>query len=133
MVGRITIQELIKALDYPEALLEGGRDFVFRVDGLEIQASEQANGILLRFVLPCSEELIPEFARYAAGRFLREDAALAWDNQGLFIWQLLPSSSDAEMLRDGFERFADSCEWWLARCSEMEVPRSVLPDILIRP
>ncbi len=135
MADGLTIKELITALNYPGTAPDGVRDFVFLVDGLEIHASEQVNGIVLRFALPCSDELIPDFAQYAAGRLLREDAVLARDGQDspLFIWQLLPLPADEGMLRESFERFADSCEWWLSRCAEREVPQSVFPDILIRP
>ncbi len=135
MLIEAKLNRLTDALNYPEGVPAGAADFQFFVDGLEIHASQQSGGILLRFMLDCSEELLPDFAQYAAGRLLREDAVLAWDNSSsrLFLWQVLPDTADAGMLRQGFEKFADSCEWWLARCAEKEVPRSVLPDVLIRP
>ncbi len=130
------IKQLANALNYPEGGVPGDVSaFSFFVDGLEIQALEQSNGVILRFDLECSEELLPSFAQYAAGRLLREDAVLAWDSHRsrLFLWQALSAAADDGMLLQGFEQFADSCEWWVARCAEKEVPQSVLPDILIRP
>ncbi len=135
MVGVEKLGPLAHALNYPRGVPEGAADFTFLVDGLEIHASAQARGIVLWFTLACSEALLPELAQYAAGRLLREDATLAWDAQHAtpFLWQELPLAADEGTLRQGFERFADSCEWWLARCAEKEVPQSVFPDILIRP
>ncbi len=135
MVKAEKLGSLAHALNYPEGVPEGAADFTFLVDGLEVRASVQARGIVLQFMLACSEDLLPELAQYAAGRFLREDATLAWDapRATLFLWQELPPSADEGALRQGFGRFADSCEWWLARCAEKEVPQSVFPDVLIRP
>ncbi len=128
-----TLEKLANALNYPAEIPAGARDFVFFVDGHEVVASERADGVVLKFVLACSDELLPDLAGYAAGRLLREDAVLACENGTLFLWRALPRSADAGTLRREFELFVDSCEWWLARCAEKEVPRSVLPDIMIRP
>lgn len=129
------IKNLAFVLNYPEEIPEDAHDCVFWVDGLQIHAMEQSRGILLRFFLPCSEEQLSDLATFAAGRILREEAVLAWDYQGsrLFLWRELSGLTDEHVIRQDFEDFVDSCEWWYARCSEKEVPQSVLPDILIRP
>ncbi len=127
------LKQLAEALRYPAEIPVGARAFSFLVDGLEIQAEERAHGLLLRFILACSDDLLPELAGYAAGRMVLEDAVLAWDGRALILWREIPTTTDVGMTCRIFEQFVDSCEWWLARCAEREVPQSVLPDILIRP
>ena len=75
-------------------------------------------------------------ARYAAGRMLREDATLAWDN-GAFLWQDVPAGANsAEMARD-FERFMDSCDWWRERVDALHGGKATsaadMESMVIRP
>lgn len=135
MTIRSFIYDFARAIRYPQEVPAGVRSFVFLVDGLEVEAEELSRGLVLRFGLECSEAQWVELAGYASGRLLREEAVLAWDmeRERLFLWQELGAGLGEDELRGGFEAFVDSCEWWLSRCAEREVPRTVLPQLLIRP
>ena len=62
--------------------------------------------------------MFPALAAYAAGRMLREDAALAYGDGGVFLWQDAPADADDRAFVKLFESFADSCDWWRARVDE---------------
>ncbi len=122
-------------IGYPEEVPSEALAFVFRVDDLLLQASVVGRSVVLRCDLGVSESSVVTFAEYAAGRFLREDATLAWDgvSEMLYVWCGFDVDGDKDVLRNGFSAFADACEWWLARVGEVDTPVSAFPDILIRP
>ncbi len=122
-------------IGYPEEVPSGAAAFVFRVDDLLLQASVLGSSVVLRCVLGCSEASVVTFAEYAAGRFLREDATLAWDaTEGvLYVWCGFDVNGHVDVLKDSFAAFVDACEWWQARVAEVDAPVSAFPDILIRP
>ncbi len=122
-------------LGYPEEVPSVATAFVFRVDDLLLQASILGGLVVLRCVLGASEASLVTFAEFASGRFLREDATLAWDavEGTLYVWCEFDVDGDKDVLKDRFAAFADACEWWLARVSEVDTPVSAFPDILIRP
>lgn len=130
-----SLERLARAIGYPEALAPEGGTCILRVDGHAVQASAAAGRIVLRYALACPEERLTEFAEYAAGRVLREDAVLAWDSRTseLFLWAAADAEADGETLRRVFEGFADACDWWAARVADAGVPETAFPDILIRP
>ena len=104
----------LKSVGYPERAPDGASAFTLRVDGMEVVAEERDGRVVLSYAVSDDDSLLPSLARYSAGRMLREDAALTWDN-GAFLWQDVPAdASQAEMARV-FERFMDSCDWWRER------------------
>ncbi len=127
---------LLSAIGYPERRSDAGGLFTLRVDGMEVVAEEREGRILLSYSVSDDDSLLPALARYSAGRMLREDAALTWDN-GAFLWQDVPAdASKAEMARV-FERFMDSCDWWRERVDALHGGKAsagaAMESMVIRP
>jgi hypothetical protein len=129
------ISKLAVAIGYPEKVADNSSVYAFRVDGWEIIAEKQAGRLILKSYLDIGYDDLPEFASYVAGRLLREEAVLAWDDktQKAVLWREIPENSNPAVMKEAFEEFADSCEWWMQRLSDIRAPESVFPDILIRP
>ena len=129
------ISKLASAIGYPDKVADGLVVYTFRVDGWEIIAEKIGNRIVLKHYLDVTSDDLPLFASYAAGRLLREEAVLAWDDnaQKAVLWREIPPNADLPMMKDAFEEFADSCEWWMQRVMEIDAPKSVFPDVMIRP
>ena len=130
-----SIASLAIAVGYPEKVADGVEVFTFRVDGEEIVVQSMASRLVLKRYLDIPFDDLKVFASYAAGRMLREEAVLAWDDRGerAFLWREIPENSDASAKRAAFEEFVDSCDWWVQRVAEIDAPKSVFPDIMIRP
>ena len=80
----------LKSVGYPDRAPDGASAFSLRVDGMEVLAEERDGRIVLSYAVSDDDSLLPTLARYSAGRMLREDAALTWDN-GAFLWQDVPA------------------------------------------
>ena len=115
---------MIEAVGYPDGAPDGALSFTFRVDGAEVFAEEAAGRLVLSCVLTDDETLLPQLARYAAGRMLREEATFSFGPPGLsppdrrpaaFLWQDAPAGSDGPALLGLFETFMNSCDWWRER------------------
>ena len=135
--GRQTaVERLVESIGYPERAPGGAHSFSLRVDGAEILAEEREGSLVLSFRLTDDDGALATLAGYAAGRFLREEAALAAEPgvPGAFLWQGVPSSSDSRALVRLFETFMDSCDWWRARV-EGSASKSAdeVPPMMIRP
>lgn len=115
------IERLAEAIGYPERIPGGTRMFTLRVDGMEIAAEDTPDGIILSYTLTDDESMFTRLSEYAAGRILRESAAVAYGkrpshvNPSLFLWQGAPSNADDRALLRLFETFMDSCDWWRPR------------------
>jgi hypothetical protein len=129
------ISKLANAINYPEKVSQGLSVYAFRVDGWEIIAEKIGNRVVLKHYLDIGYEDLPQFASYAAGRLLREEASLAWDEtaQKALLWREIPSKANLAEMEEAFEEFADSCEWWMQRVFDIHAPKSAFPDVLIRP
>ena len=129
------ISKLAAAINYPEKVAEDLSVYAFRVDGWEIIAEKSGARIVLKRYLEVGCDDLPQFASYVAGRLLREEASLAWDEsvQKALLWREIPSNANLAEMKDAFEEFADSCEWWMQRASDINTPESAFPDVLIRP
>ena len=129
------ISKLASAIGYPEKVANGATVYAFCVDGWEICAEKIGNRIVLKRPLEVACDDLPLFASYAAGRLLREEAVLAWDDkaQQAVLWREIPPDAPPSAMKEAFEEFADSCEWWMQRVSDVHAPASVFPDVLIRP
>ena len=129
------IGALARAIGYPEEVPPDSRSFSFSVDGGRVEASVERGRLTLVRGLSASADVdLAQFAGYAAGRVLREEAALAYDpgDDRLILWQDVPADADAGLLRRFFEVFAASCDWWLARLDESGHAASI-PEMTIRP
>lgn len=109
------ITRLLAAIDYPERPATDAAAVPLLVDGGTIVAEDVGGRLRLVCRLTDDADDLPRLAVYAAGRMLREDAVLAGDAAGAFLWQEAPAGADAHRLRRLFEAFADSCDWWRAR------------------
>ena len=133
-VGRNTADRLLTAIGYPERILNTGELFTLRVDGREVFVEEAAGRIVLSAVLTEDESMLPTLAAYAAGRMLREEAALAFGKGNIFLWQDAPVDADDRALVRLFESFTDSCDWWRARVEERRKGDAVeISEAVIRP
>lgn len=135
-----SIEKLAAAIEYPDAVPYGAVEYVFSVDGAEVQAREEGGRLRLRRDLwhegeGSDVDLVPRLAALASGRILREEATLAWDEstKTLFLWQEVPTAFSATMLRRFFEVFTSSCDWWLERVREESNPPPVFPEMMIIP
>lgn len=130
-----SISSLAIAVGYPEKVADGVDVFTFRVDGDEIIAKNLSSRLVLKRYLDVAFDDLVVFASYAAGRMLREEAVLAWDERAerAFLWREIPEKADPAAMKAAFEEFADSCDWWVQRAAEIDAPKSVFPDIMIRP
>jgi hypothetical protein len=130
-----SIARLAIAVGYPETVADGVGVYTFRVDGEEIVVQTLASRLVLKRYLDVPHDSLNVFASYAAGRMLREEAVLAWDERAerAFLWREIPEKADAAEMKAAFEEFADSCDWWAQRVAEIDAPKSVFPDIMIRP
>lgn len=129
------ITALAAAIGYPEEVPAASESFVFSVDGGRVEASvERGRLVLGRGLAAAGDVDLAQFAGYAAGRVLREEATLAYDpgDDRVILWQDVPADADAGLLRRFFEVFAASCDWWLARLDEAGTAASV-PEMMIRP
>lgn len=129
------ICNLATAIGYPEEVSEDTDVFAFSVDGGKVVAEMVASRLVLKRYLEISFENLSVFASYVAGRMFREEAVLAWDDrtERAFLWREIPPRADALAMKEAFEEFADSCDWWIQRSAEIHAPKSVFPDIMIRP
>ncbi len=126
---------LAKAIGYPEEVPSGVASFSFSVDDGIVEASVEKNRLLLTHSLSAAADTdLVRLADYAAGRVLREEATLAYDPaiDCVILWQDLPVSADAGLLRRFFEVFVASCDWWQARVRGGEAA-SAIPEMMIRP
>lgn len=129
------VSRLAQAIGYPEPVGAGQTSFAFQVDGYEIEASVDAERLLLKYVMDVPEESLLKFAGFAAGRMLKEDATLAYDpsSDKVFLWQPVSGDANLGVLRGAFERFAHSCDWWRARINEIGNAEPEFPEVMIRP
>lgn len=129
------IKQLALAINYPEQVPDRGGVYTFRVDGGDIVAEIVGRRLVLKRVLDITEEDLPRFAEYAAGRLLREDAVFSWDDRAdqAILWREMPMQARPAEIVAAFEDFVDSCDWWVQRVNELQAPPTVFPDILIRP
>ena len=126
-------ERLLAAIAYPERIPVADGPFTLRVDGKEILVEESAGRIVLSHVLTADDSMLPTLAAYAAGRVLREEAALAFGSN-VFLWQDAAADADDRTLVRLFETFADSCDWWRARVDERgKVDAAEISEAVIRP
>ena len=135
---------MIDAIGYPERVPDGVLSFTLLVDGGEVIAEESSRRLRLFCRLTEDRSNLPSLAAYAAGRILREEAALAFGvvkganpEPAVFLWQEVPADSDDHDLLRFFETFADSCDWWRERVESRRAVDSVaeapFQEMMIRP
>ena len=144
-MGTRAIERLAEAIGYPDRIPEGATSFILRTDGMEIAAAEDGRRLTLSYALGDGDFGLEELARLAAGRMLREDAALAYgafpptggsgSAARAFIWQDAAADADRQKLTRLFETFADSCDWWRERVDGIaaHADESVPETMMIRP
>ena len=126
----------LKSVGYPDRAPEGTSAFTLRVDGMEVLAEERDGRIVLSYSVSDDDSLLASLARYSAGRMLREEAALTWDN-GAFLWQEVPAGASQSEMARAFERFMDSCDWWRERVDALHGGKASadasIESMMIRP
>ena len=143
--GKSAVERLMTAIGYPERMSYGSVPLTIRVDGAVVAVEEMDGRLVLSCGLSDEETLLPALAAYAAGRMLKEDAALAYGSisggtpsvSQAFLWQDVSADADAHDLIRFFETFMDSCDWWRARVDSLrgnETAGSSVPEaMMIRP
>ena len=129
------LETLTRAIGYPETPPAGATAFALTVDGGQVEARlERGRLVLVRALAAAADVDLAQFAGYAAGRVLREEAVLAYDpsDDRAILWQDVSAEADEPLLRRFFEVFAASCDWWLARVHASGESSSV-PEMMIRP
>ena len=134
-MAKNVLERLCEAIAYPEPVPAGAVQARLRVDGGDVMARIIGRRLVLSREIDRDENDIGQLAIYAAGRILREEAVLAWDERAgvCIIWQEIQDNAEASELVHFFEAFMTSCDWWLARAVELNAPPPSFPDIVIRP
>lgn len=135
------IENLAKAIGYPDEIPSGCRDYLLSVDDFEVRAQETNGRLRLTATVftpsrdGSDEGTLAQLATYVPGRILKEEAALAWDpdSESAILWQDFPASADANDLRRFFEVYTASFEWWTERVRTAHEPESVFPEMVILP
>ena len=129
------LERLCEVIAYPEPVPDGATRFQLRVDGGDVTARMIGRRLVLSRVIDREENDLSQLAIFATGRILKEEAVLAWDERAsvCILWQDVLDNAEGEELTRFFEAFMDSCDWWLARVEELNVPPPKFPDIVIRP
>ena len=129
------LEKLCEAIAYPDAIPDDATTTTLRVDGDDIQARLVGKRLVLSRVLLRDEKDLPQFAAYAAGRLLKENAVLAWDEKdaACVLWQAIDEQASTAQLMYFFEAFMNSCDWWVARVNALNAPPVILSDMVIRP
>lgn len=129
------LEKLHDAIAYPDEMQPGDATYTFRVDGSDVHARLQGGRLLLSSVIDKRDESLQQLSSYAMGRLLKEEAVLAWDERigACVLWQDIPEAASPAELKEFFEHFLNSCDWWRARAVEAGAPPVAFPDIVIRP
>ena len=129
------LERLCEVIAYPEPVPEGATRFQLRVDGGDVTVRLVGRRLVLSRVIDREDNDLSQLAIFAAGRILKEEAVLAWDERAsvCILWQDVSDNADGAELTHFFEAFMDSCDWWLARAVELNAPPVHFPDIGIRP
>ena len=131
------IHRLAEAIRYPDKIPGGVASFVLRVDGMEILAEDTGAKLILKHSLTEDEGRFEHLAELAAGRMLKEDAALSAEpsSGGLFLWQAADANASAHDLLRLFETFVNSCDWWRERVESVrdERPQFGAEEMIMRP
>lgn len=135
MAGESCIVRLAKAIGYPDAVPRAAFSYAFKVDGYEISAAQEGGRLIMRMELPAEDGQLATLAGYAAGRLSREEATLAWDpkDETAFLWRPVEADAGSARLREAFEDFAASCDWWRERLAEFGARKPEMPEMVIRP
>ena len=129
------LERLCEAIAYPETVPEDATRFQLQVDGGEVTVRLVGHRLVLSRVIDREENDLSQLAIFAAGRILKEESVLAWDERAsaCILWQEVQENAEGGELTRFFESFMDSCDWWLARAGELNAPPPAYPDIVIRP
>ncbi|MBP5300479.1 MAG: CesT family type III secretion system chaperone [Victivallales bacterium] len=129
------LENLCEAIAYPDPVPPGAAAFTLYVDGNLLSAQLLGGRLVLSREISREEADLQKLASYAAGRLLREEAVLAWDeNTGACIlWQECPANASSAQLLHFFETFLASCDWWLARVAGLAATQVSFPELVIVP
>ena len=128
------VQRLSELIGYPERVPEGAVSFAFRVDDDPVETRMTGGALLMRWTFPGNAP-VERLAEFAAGRFLRETAVLAWDpvRERPFLWRLAAKGAGDRELVQTFREFLASRDWWKGCVAELTKPKATLRDLVIRP
>ena len=130
-----SLERLCEAVGYPDKPGAGAHSFTMRVDEGDVLVRIMGKRLVLSRIIDRNLGDLPKLASYATGRMLIEDAVLAWDERAdaCILWQECNETDSNQELVHAFQKFMDSCDWWVARAGELNAPPVVFPDIVIRP
>lgn len=129
------LNQFLHSIGYPASASQDVREFILNVDGNEMRAADAGAYLVLMKEISRSADILPQLSRFAVGRFICEDEILYWDASlmAAVLSRKIPvTASDCEM-RDAFEAFANSCDWWDARVNGSAVAPAISPEMVILP
>lgn len=134
-MGKESLERLLTAISYPDRAGVDGSRAVLVVDEEEIVVEEKDRYLRFTLTLDVGESEFGAFAGYVPGRIYKEDATLAIGTDGkVFLWQDVAAGADERTLRQAFESFLASCDWWRARADSGLVNSEVhFQDVVIMP
>ena len=131
-----SLERLLSAIDYPSGeVASSGSVLSLHVDDGVVKVEERDGQVIFTRALGSfAGRDLADMAAFALGRLLKEEATLAWDPEtnGLILWQGIGTFASDRQLRQAFELFLTSCDWWLARVGEKE-QKDEIPSMVIRP
>ena len=129
------IAKFCEAIAYPDPVPAEATEARLWADGVALVARVIGTRLVLSCLLDREEEHLARLVAYAAGRLLKEEAVLAWDEKagGCVLWQECPANASPAQFMRFFENFLNSCDWWLARVANLDAPPVSFPELVIMP
>ena len=129
------LENLCEAIAYPDSVPPEAAAFTLHVDGDQVSARLMGGRLVLSREITREEADLQKLASCAAGRLLREEAVLAWDENigACILWQECPANASSAQLLHFFETFLASCDWWRARVADLAVEPVAAPAVVIMP
>ena len=129
------LENLCEAIAYPDPVPPEAAAFTLHVDGDQVSARLMGGRLVLSREITREEADLQKLASCAAGRLLREEAVLAWDENigACILWQECSANASSAQLLHFFETFLASCDWWRARVADLAVEPVAAPAVVIMP
>ena len=129
------LNQFLHSIGYPASASQDAMEFVLNVDGNAMSVTDAGAHLVLKKEVSRSADILPRLSRYAAGRFLCEDEILYWDGRMMaaVLSRKIPATASDREMREAFEAFANSCDWWDARSDASSASPERFSEMVILP